>query len=141
MLTTCHTIGRPPTSASGLGNSAECSWRRVPRPPHRITTVGRVGGTEADYSGVASGAMSIAPPDIFKAYDIRGLYGSDIDAGLAELIGRAYTQVIAELEDTPSTELRLGLGHDMRLTAPELSEAYLRGMTSEGATVLDGGEI
>jgi phosphomannomutase len=85
--------------------------------------------------------MSVAPPDIFKAYDIRGLYGSDIDAGLAELIGRAYTQVIAELEDTPSTELRLGLGHDMRLTAPELSKAYCRGMTAEGATVLDGGEI
>jgi phosphomannomutase len=85
--------------------------------------------------------MSVAPPDIFKAYDIRGLYGSDIDADLAELIGRAYTQVIAELEDKPTSELRLGLGHDMRLTAPELSEAYLRGMTAEGAAVLDGGEI
>jgi phosphomannomutase len=85
--------------------------------------------------------MSVAPPDIFKAYDIRGLYGSDIDAGLAELIGRAYTQVIAELEDTPTSELRLGLGHDMRLTAPELTEAYRRGMTSEGATVFDGNEI
>jgi phosphomannomutase len=85
--------------------------------------------------------MSVAPPDIFKAYDIRGLYGSDIDAGLAELIGRAFTRVIAELEDKPTSELRLGLGHDMRLTAPELAEAYREGMVSEGATVLDGGEI
>jgi phosphomannomutase len=85
--------------------------------------------------------MSIAPPDIFKAYDIRGLYGSDIDAALAELIGRAYTQVIAELENTPTTELRLGLGHDMRLTAPELTEAYRKGMCAEGATVFDGNEI
>jgi phosphomannomutase len=85
--------------------------------------------------------MTVAPPDIFKAYDIRGLYGSDIDAGLAELIGRAFTQVIAELEGKPTSELRLGLGHDMRLTAPELAQAYCRGMTSEGAAVLDGGEI
>jgi phosphomannomutase len=85
--------------------------------------------------------MSVAPPDIFKAYDIRGLYGSDIDAGLAEQIGRAFTQVIGELEDKPPSELRLGLGHDMRLTAPELSEAYLKGMCSEGATVLNAGEI
>jgi phosphomannomutase len=85
--------------------------------------------------------MSIAPPDIFKAYDIRGLYGSEIDAALAELIGRAFTHVIAELEDKPTSELRLGLGHDMRLTAPELSDAYCKGMTEEGATVLDGGEI
>ena len=85
--------------------------------------------------------MSVANPDIFKAYDIRGLYGSDIDAALAEQIGRAFTQVIAELEGKPTTELRLGLGHDMRLTAPELAEAYLTGMCAEGATVLNAGEI
>jgi phosphomannomutase len=90
---------------------------------------------------VASAAMSIAPPDIFKAYDIRGLYGSDIDAGLAEQIGRAYTRVIGELENKPTSDLRLGLGHDMRLTAPELAEAYLKGMRGEGATVLNAGEV
>jgi phosphomannomutase len=85
--------------------------------------------------------MSVANPDIFKAYDIRGLYGSDIDAGTAELIGRAFTRVIADLEDKPTDRLRLGLGHDMRLTAPELSAAYRAGMCAEGAVVLDAGEI
>jgi phosphomannomutase len=85
--------------------------------------------------------MSVANPDIFKAYDIRGLYGSDIDAGLAEQIGRAFARVIAELEDKPTPELRLGLGRDMRLTAPELAEAYCKGMCSEGAAVLDAGEV
>jgi phosphomannomutase len=83
----------------------------------------------------------VANPDIFKAYDIRGLYGADIDAGLAELIGRAFAQVIAGLEDKPTSELRLALGHDMRLTAPEMAEAYRKGMCEEGATVLNGGEI
>jgi phosphomannomutase len=85
--------------------------------------------------------MSVANPDIFKAYDIRGLYGSDIDATLAEQIGRAFVKVIADLEDKPTSELRLGLGHDMRLTAPELTKAYRKGMCAEGATVLDGNEI
>ena len=66
---------------------------------------------------------AVANPDIFKAYDIRGLYGSDIDAATAELIGRAFTRVIAELEGKPATELRLGIGRDMRLTASELSGA------------------
>jgi phosphomannomutase len=80
-------------------------------------------------------------PGIFKAYDIRGLYGTDIDAGTAELIGRAFARVIAELEDKPTTGLRLGLGRDMRLTAPELASAYCRGMCAEGATVLDAGEV
>ncbi len=85
--------------------------------------------------------MSVANPDIFKAYDIRGLYGSDIDAALAEQIGRAFVRVIADLEGKPASDLRLGLGHDMRLTAPELTEAYRNGMCAEGATVLDGNEI
>jgi phosphomannomutase len=85
--------------------------------------------------------MSVANPDIFKAYDIRGLYGADIDAALAEQIGRAFARVIGELEDKPTAELRLGLGRDMRLTAPELAEAYCKGMCSEGSTVLDAGEV
>ncbi len=80
-------------------------------------------------------------PEIFKAYDIRGVYGDDIDAGTAEQIGRAFAQVIGELEDKPTTELRLGLGRDMRLSAPELAEAYRRGMCAEGATVLDAGQV
>jgi phosphomannomutase len=80
-------------------------------------------------------------PDIFKAYDIRGLYGSDLDPQIAELIGRAFTHVIAEQEGKPPSELRLGLGHDMRLTAPEMAAAYREGITSEGATVLDAGMV
>jgi phosphomannomutase len=84
---------------------------------------------------------AIANPAIFKAYDVRGLYGEEIDAEIAELIGRAFVRVIAELEEKPASELRLGLGYDMRLTAPELASAYRRGMCSEGATVLDAGMI
>jgi len=80
-------------------------------------------------------------PAIFKAYDIRGLYGDEIDAGTALAIGRAFARVIAALEDKPTTELRLGLGRDMRLSAPELARAYREGMTSEGAEVLDAGQV
>jgi phosphomannomutase len=85
--------------------------------------------------------MSVANPEIFKAYDIRGLYGSDIDAGLAEQIGRAFALVIGDLEEKPADQLRLGLGRDMRLTAPELAKAYCQGMCAEGATVFDAGEV
>jgi phosphomannomutase len=84
---------------------------------------------------------TIANPEIFKAYDIRGVYGSDLDAGIAKQIGRAFARVIAELEDKPASELKLGLGHDMRLTAPEMAAAYREGMCSEGAHVLDAGEV
>jgi phosphomannomutase len=83
----------------------------------------------------------IANPGIFKAYDVRGLYGVDIDAAGAYAIGRAFARVIGDLEGKPTADLRLGLGRDMRLTAPELASAYRDGMCAEGATVLDAGQV
>jgi phosphomannomutase len=80
-------------------------------------------------------------PAIFKAYDIRGLYGEEIDAAVAFAIGHSFTRVIAAREDKPTDKVRLGLGRDMRLTAPELAAAYREGMTAEGATVLDAGQV
>jgi phosphomannomutase len=84
---------------------------------------------------------ALANPQIFKAYDIRGLYGDELDADLARLIGRSFTRVIGALEDKPTSQLRIGLGRDMRLTAAEMADAYREGMISEGATVLDAGEV
>jgi len=37
------------------------------------------------------------PPQIFKAYDVRGLYGDEIDGDVAEAVGRAFTRVIGTL--------------------------------------------
>ncbi len=86
--------------------------------------------------------MSVSVPDsIFKAYDVRGLYGQDIDGDVAELIGRGFARTIADISGKPVTELRLGLGRDMRLTAPELAGRYAEGMTAEGATVIDAGQV
>jgi phosphomannomutase len=86
--------------------------------------------------------MSTTPkPEIFKAYDIRGVYGEDLDGDLAHDIGRAYAQVIAELEGKETSRLHLGLGRDMRLSAPELAQCYSQGMQDEGAAVLDAGEV
>lgn len=86
--------------------------------------------------------MSVQVPDsIFKAYDVRGLYGDEITGDVAELIGRGFARTIADLSGKPTTELRLGLGRDMRLTAPELAGRYAAGMVAEGATVLDAGQV
>src|SRR5437588_3060450 len=137
MWITCHRMGRPPISASGFGTAGACSWSLVPRPPQRMITIGLMGGLS-----VGSASMgALANPDIFKAYDIRGLYGDELDAEIAELIGRAFVHVIAEQEGKAPGELRLGLGHDMRPSAPELAAAYREGMRSEGATVLDAGMV
>jgi phosphomannomutase len=80
-------------------------------------------------------------PDIFKAYDIRGLYGSQIDAHAAELIGRAFARVLAGLVSKRAPDLRVGLGRDMRLSAPELAESYRAGLLAEGVHVIDAGQV
>jgi phosphomannomutase len=83
--------------------------------------------------------MPTPPAEIFKAYDIRGLYGEQIDGEIAESIGRAFARVLARLEGKPVGELRVGLGRDMRLTAPELAARYKEGLLAEGVHVLDAG--
>ncbi len=85
--------------------------------------------------------MSAVSPDVFKAYDIRGRYGDELSADAAWRIGRAFALVIAALADKPAGELRLGLGRDMRLTAPEMAAAYSEGIRAEGANVLDAGLV
>ena len=84
--------------------------------------------------------MPIAP-EIFKAYDIRGLHPDQLDGAGAEQIGRAFVRVLSDLAGKPPGALRIGLGRDMRLTAPELSARYRAGMVAEGAHVLDAGMV
>ncbi len=79
--------------------------------------------------------------DIFKAYDIRGLYGEQMDEGTAHDIGRAFARVLARLRGKPAAELRIGLGRDMRLTAPAMAAELRDGLIFEGATVLDAGMV
>ncbi|MGH2954369.1 MAG: phosphomannomutase/phosphoglucomutase [Solirubrobacterales bacterium] len=83
----------------------------------------------------------MAPPSIFKAYDIRGLYGSEMDETTAHAIGRAFARVLAELRGKQPSELRVGVGRDMRLTAPGMSKRLVAGLVAEGATVLDAGLV
>jgi phosphomannomutase len=85
--------------------------------------------------------MSALSEGVFKAYDIRGKYGEELDAEAAYRIGRAFARVIGDLEGKPVSELRLGLGRDMRLTAEEMAASYGRGMSDAGATVLDAGMV
>jgi phosphomannomutase len=70
---------------------------------------------------------------IFKAYDVRGLYGEQIDGDVAYEIGRAFARVLGGG--------RIGLGRDMRLTAPELAARYREGLMAEGAHVVDAGMV
>src|SRR4051795_9905730 len=80
-------------------------------------------------------------PEIFKAYDVRGLYGEQIDGDVAEQVGRAFVRVLSALSGKEPNALRIGLGRDMRVTAPELAARYRSGLVAEGAHVLDAGMV
>jgi phosphomannomutase len=87
------------------------------------------------------GARMALDPTIFKAYDVRGLYGSQIDEEVAFAVGRAFARVLGRLSGKRTDELKVGLGRDMRLTAPALSERYREGLLTEGVHVLDAGQV
>ena len=74
--------------------------------------------------------MSI-PASIFKAYDIRALYPSEIDEVAARAIGRAFVAYLGAS--------RIGVSRDMRLSSPSLSAAFIDGALEQGADVVDYG--
>jgi phosphomannomutase len=65
---------------------------------------------------------------IFKAYDIRGLVPSELDAELARKIGHAFARLLAAK--------RLVVGQDMRTHSPELADAVSEGMRDAGCDVI-----
>jgi phosphomannomutase len=86
--------------------------------------------------------MPVAPPaSIFKAYDVRGLYGEELDGDTAYLIGRGFARVLGRLRGKDPADLQVGLGRDMRLSSPEMAAGVRRGLTDEGVSVLDAGQI
>ena len=72
-------------------------------------------------------------PKVFKAYDIRGIYPSEIDEAGAYAIGRGYVE---QFEPR-----RVAVGRDMRLSGPAMQAEVMRGAADAGAQVLDLGLI
>lgn len=68
---------------------------------------------------------------IFKAYDIRGIYGKDLNEALARDIGRAFVTFLKCR--------KVVIGHDMRPHSTPLFEALCQGITQQGAEVISIG--
>lgn len=72
-------------------------------------------------------------PKVFKAYDVRGLYPSELDEEGAYAIGRAYVERFE-----PKA---IAVGRDVRLSSPTMAEAFARGACEAGADVVDIGMV
>ena len=136
---------RPAASATAAVPSREpLSTTITSAPPSAASVAGSVrSASRAGMTTATSTARTVScrAMSIFKAYDVRGIYGDQIDGDVAEAVGRGFARVIGTLAGKPVAELRLGLGRDMRLTAPELAGRYRDGMVAEGAHVLDAGMV
>jgi len=68
-------------------------------------------------------------PNIFRAYDIRGIYPSEINEEAAYLIGRAFVRFLKK------RKLNIAVGRDNRLSSPQLFKALTKGIIDQGANV------
>jgi phosphomannomutase len=72
-------------------------------------------------------------PDIFKAYDIRGLYPDEINETGAHDIGGAFVHYLGARH--------IGVSRDMRVSSPALTQAFIEGARQQGCRVTDYGML
>ena len=75
--------------------------------------------------------MTAVNQNIFKAYDVRGVYPSEINEDVSNTIARAF---VAYLKAN-----RIAVSRDMRVSSSSLAEAFIDGARSQGANVVDHG--
>jgi phosphomannomutase len=75
----------------------------------------------------------VLDPKVFQAYDVRGIYPSELDEEGAYAVGRAYVE---QFEPR-----RIAVGRDMRLSSPSMAAALIEGAADGGADVVDLGMV
>jgi phosphomannomutase len=72
-------------------------------------------------------------PEIFKAYDVRGLYPQEVNEEAAWLIGRGFAAYLGVD--------RVGVSRDMRVSSPAIAAAFILGVRDQGTSVVDYGML
>lgn len=82
---------------------------------------------------------NVVNAEIFREYDIRGVYGSDFDDAFAHALGGAFVAYLEEKSDVRRPTLTVG--YDARLSSPALARAMVDGMREAGAHVVTLGLV
>ena len=98
--------------------------------------VAAVAVAPAEGAAPAASAPLAVDPGIFRAYDIRGVVGKTLDAGVAEMIGRAIGSLMAE-----QGAHDIVIGRDGRLSGPDLVAGLTEGLRKAGRNVIDIGMV
>lgn len=71
---------------------------------------------------------------VIKAYDVRGLVGTELDEGFVRDVGAAFARLM--LEEAADGSNRIVIGYDMRESSPVLAAAFADGVTMQGLDVV-----
>ena len=77
--------------------------------------------------------VNVVNPNIFKAYDVRGLYPSEVNETAAHDIGGGFVTYLGAR--------RIAVTRDMRTSSPGLAEAFIEGARQQGCDVIDYGML
>ncbi|MCB9027157.1 MAG: phosphomannomutase/phosphoglucomutase [Bdellovibrionaceae bacterium] len=77
--------------------------------------------------------------DIFREYDIRGVFNKDFDTDFAEMLGQAYATMIQR--KTQLDHPVITIGNDARLSSPDIVKSLTHGLTKKGCKVLKLGLV
>src|SRR5215813_5603118 len=83
---------------------------------------------------VAERTAQMLNPHVFRAYDVRGLVGPDINADVFLQVGRAYATLIRR-----NGGRRIAVGQDNRISSGELKRGFIAGVRAAGVSVVDIG--
>jgi len=75
----------------------------------------------------------------FKAYDIRGVFPSEINADVFRHIGSAFGKYLRQTKRKKG--LQISVGRDLRSSSDELARAFIKGVIASGVSVIDVGEV
>ncbi len=109
-----------------------------PAAPARPAAQPEQPATGAEAAPETAPATDDPVPDqgIFRAYDIRGVVGKTLDAGVARQLGRAIGSAVRDKDLH-----EIVVGRDGRLSGPELSDALIEGLRATGVDVVDIGAV
>ncbi len=78
------------------------------------------------------------PSNIFRQYDIRGLYGSELTEDVANCLGRAFAAYLFKTSGKKTA--KVSIGRDVRVSSTAIRDALVSGLTAAGVDCVDLGE-
>jgi len=93
-------------------------------------------------NSINNNSSNFINPSIFRSYDIRGIYPTEINEKTSYKVGKGIATLFInsfKKENEKEGDIKIALGHDMRLSSPTLKKSIKKALVESGITVVDIG--